>query len=114
MLPTLNPKSKNNNKKQDDWVFVNCWSVRSGLLQRGQIVVFISPKDPYDFVIKRLIAVEGDVVENSEYSEDIPVVIDQGHCWVEGDNKNNSVDSSSHYGPISKGDFNQGIFISFF
>ena len=38
----------------------------------------------------------------------IPSIVDNiftdlGHCWVEGDNKSNSVDSN-YYGPISKVD----------
>ena len=59
--------------------------------------------DPYDFVIKRLIGVEGDVIVNSSFAPRQAVAIDKGKCWVEGDNRRNSVDSYSNYGPISKG-----------
>ncbi len=59
--------------------------------------------DPYDFVIKRLVGLEGDVIENSDFSPNQPVVIAKGNCWVEGDNRKNSIDSNSAYGPISKG-----------
>lgn len=31
------------------------------------------------------------------------MVINRGACWVEGDNRRNSVDSNSAYGPISRG-----------
>ena len=58
--------------------------------------------DPYDYVIKRLVALEGDIIVNSNYSPKQPVVIGKGACWIEGDN-DNSVDSNSEYGPISKG-----------
>ncbi len=59
--------------------------------------------DPYDFVIKRLVGIEGDIIENSDFSPREPVELSKGFCWVEGDNRHNSVDSNSNYGPISKG-----------
>jgi len=86
-----------------NWVFVNCWEGRRGRVERGDVVVFVSPKDPYDFVIKRLVGVEGDVVVGSDFSRHRPVVLDRGSCWVEGDNRKNSVDSFSNYGPIPAG-----------
>jgi inner membrane protease subunit 2 len=84
-----------------DWVFVNCWAARNFEFKRGDIVVFVSPKDPYDYVIKRLIAQEGDILSSYRY-ERSDLLIPEGHCWVEGDNWDNSVDSN-RYGPIPKG-----------
>lgn len=82
-----------------DWVFVNVWSARHwNKFERGDIVVFLSPKDPNDFVIKRLIAFEGDVILRPEGEVEIP----KGHIWVEGDNSRNSIDSK-HYGPVPLG-----------
>ncbi len=86
-----------------DWVFVNCWAARDFEFHRGEIVVLISPKDPYDKVIKRIVALEGDVIENSRYSPRVDIVVPEGGCWVEGDNRTNSVDSNSCYGPVSTG-----------
>jgi len=84
-----------------DWVFVNCWAARNFRFLRGDIVVFVSPKDPSDYVIKRVIAQEGDVLNSYRYEKPY-VLIPEGHCWVEGDNWDNSVDSN-RYGPIPKG-----------
>jgi len=86
---------------ENDWVWVSLWQARNFTFNRGDIVVFISPKDPYDYVIKRVIGLEGDMVTtHSENS--VKFRIPAGHCWVEGDNWNNSVDSNK-YGPISTG-----------
>jgi len=84
-----------------DWVFVNCWAARNFKFSRGDIVVFVSPKDPYDYVIKRVIAQEDDELHSYRYEKN-HVVIPKGHCWVEGDNWDNSVDSNK-YGPIPTG-----------
>lgn len=84
-----------------DWVWVSCWRARSFAFSRGDIVVFVSPKDPYDFLIKRVIGLEGDTVTSHAHSP-IRVKVPEGHCWVEGDNWSNSVDSNK-YGPIPQG-----------
>jgi len=84
-----------------DWVFVNCWEARNFSFSPGDIVVFVSPKNPYSYVIKRVIAQEGDEVL-SHIGEESRVVIPKGHCWVEGDNWENSVDSNK-YGPLPTG-----------
>jgi len=84
-----------------DWVWVSCWKARDYQFSRGDIVVFVSPKEPHDYVIKRVIGLEGDTVTSHQHSP-IKVKIPEGHCWVEGDNWNNSVDSNK-YGPIPKG-----------
>lgn len=106
MKPTLNGGERKYSKLahlrlDSDWVFVNCWAVRNYALTRGDIVVFVSPRDPNDYVIKRVLALEDDVVESTKYSGKT-VVVPKGHCWVEGDNSKNSVDSNK-YGPISTG-----------
>ena len=106
-----------------EWVFVNYWTVRNNHqgINLGDIVVFISPKNPSDYVIKRVVATEHQIIQTSKkcskYScetcsnkkakkkqstgSDI-VVIPAGHCWVEGDNYETSVDSRT-YGPIPIG-----------
>jgi len=66
-------------------------------------ILLVSPLDPYDYVIKRLVAVEGDVIVGSTFSRHRPVALGAGSCWVEGDNRKNSIDSFSSYGPIPSG-----------
>ena len=54
-------------------------------------------------MIKRVICLEGDEVVNAPCRPGHTFVLGRGHCWVEGDNRANSVDSSSHYGPVFTG-----------
>ncbi len=100
MRPTLNPDS---NLLKRDWV----WAVRWGLwdwqgqskLKRGDIVIFTSPTHPTLTVVKRIVALEGDVVSTrAPYplkQQEIPA----GHAWVEGDERFHSRDSNE-YGPV--------------
>lgn len=59
-------------------------------LSRGDVVVFRSPRNHREMVVKRLIALPGDWIQVPEKQEirQIP----QGHCWVEGDNAGLSLD----------------------
>jgi len=103
MQPTLNPlATAGSNWLEMDWVWVNCWRARKYALNRGDLVVYNSPKDPQEYLIKRLVADEGDTVKTEgRYCKPF-VRIPQGHIWVEGDNWGNSVDSNN-YGPVAKG-----------
>ncbi|CAN6234336.1 unnamed protein product [Urochloa humidicola] len=69
-------------------------------LSRGDVVVFKSPRNHRELVVKRLIALPGDWIQVPEKQEirQIP----QGHCWVEGDNAALSLDSRT-YGPVPLG-----------
>lgn len=91
-------KSMNPTLKHSDWVFTNRWSIQRTPLNRGDIVIFISHRDPQKHIIKRIVGLEGDIIQNDKYSCR-EVVIPRGHCWVEGDNPAASVDSIK-YGPI--------------
>jgi len=77
-------------------------------IQAGDIVVFVSPKDENDAVIKRVIATEHQIIQTRKKGSESwrsggdVVVIPAGHCWVEGDNQKTSVDSRK-YGPVSYG-----------
>jgi inner membrane protease subunit 2 len=58
-----------------------------------------SPKNPKEWVIKRIIAVEGDIVETRPKYPERNVVVPHNHFWVEGDEGFHSQDSNS-YGPV--------------
>ncbi|XP_053617774.1 mitochondrial inner membrane protease subunit 2 [Plodia interpunctella] len=96
MQPVLNPGAKNS-----DYVFLSRWSVREYDLKRGDIVSLISPKDPNQKIIKRVVALEGDVVSTLGYKNQY-VKVPEGHCWVEGDHTGHTLDSNT-FGPVSLG-----------
>ena len=98
----INGKSMQPGCMDRDWVWVNCWRTRSYKFVRGDMVVYTSPKDPDEYLIKRVIAVEGDTMATEGRYIKPMVRIPTGHIWVEGDNWWNSVDSN-RYGPVSKG-----------
>ena len=90
-----------------DWVWVNCWRGSRLDISRGDLLIYISPKDPEEFLIKRVIALETDLVQtdgrwSEETGNDDLVRIPRGHVWVQGDNLSNTVDSNK-YGPVSLG-----------
>jgi hypothetical protein len=58
------------------------------------------PDKPERTVIKRIVALEGDVVQTRAPYPETHVRIPRGHCWVEGDELFHSKDSN-HYGPVS-------------
>ncbi|RUS82122.1 hypothetical protein EGW08_010096 [Elysia chlorotica] len=96
MQPTLNPDGNNT-----DFVLLDRWAAASHRFERGEIVSLVSPKNPSEWLIKRVVALEGDQVKAAgcfEESVDIP----RGHCWVEGDNRLCSLDSNN-FGPIPTG-----------
>ncbi|KAJ1270070.1 hypothetical protein BS78_06G026500 [Paspalum vaginatum] len=69
-------------------------------VSRGDVVLFRSPVNHRELVVKRLIALPGDWIQIPEKEEirQIP----QGHCWLEGDNAAVSLDSRL-YGPVPLG-----------
>lgn len=104
MKPALNPTNE-----FEDYVFLSRFGINDYNFERGDVVSIISPKDPKQRLIKRIIGVPGiqsipgafqlhvnviydfcfihagDVVATNGYSEPF-VRIPKGHCWVEGDN----------------------------
>jgi len=102
MQPTLNPGHTRLSYWQQDWVWVSCRRSRIASMVRGDLLVYTSPKDPEEYLIKRLIAAEGDVIRTEGRYSQAVVRVPPGHVWVEGDNWDNSVDSNK-YGTVPKG-----------
>ncbi|XP_055920076.1 mitochondrial inner membrane protease subunit 2 [Eupeodes corollae] len=96
MQPTLNPDTS-----KSDYVFLSRWAVRNYDVERGDIVSLMSPKNPDQKIIKRIVGLEGDVISTLGYKTDV-VRIPDGHCWIEGDHMGNSLDSNT-FGPVSLG-----------
>lgn len=63
MQPALNP-----DRATTDYVFLNRWAVRSYKVERGDIVSLVSPKDPDQKIIKRVVGVQGNTFCNCWYS----------------------------------------------
>lgn len=95
MQPLLNPDC---NRGQNDWVLQNRLAANQ-TLHRGDIITFITPYDPKQLAVKRIVGVQGDIVrsKNKNKRTHIPV----NYVWVEGDNSKYSHDSNS-YGPVSR------------
>ncbi|KAM9502617.1 mitochondrial inner membrane protease subunit 2-like isoform 1-T2 [Salvelinus alpinus] len=98
MQPSLNPDG---NVTGSDVVLLNRWSVRNYQVRRGDIVSVLSPKNPQQKIIKRVIALEGDFIKTLGYKNRYLRVPD-GHFWIEGDHHGHSLDSNS-FGPVSLG-----------
>ncbi|XP_036183194.1 mitochondrial inner membrane protease subunit 2 isoform X4 [Myotis myotis] len=60
MQPSLNPGGS----QSSDVVLLNHWKVRNFEVQRGDIVSLVSPKNPGQKIIKRVIALEGDIIKD--------------------------------------------------
>lgn len=54
MQPALNPRIGS-----EDYVFLSKWAVRNMYVQRGDIISLISPKDPNQKLIKRIVGLQG-------------------------------------------------------
>lgn len=86
---------------QQDRVLLNKWATRDKTsLKRGDVVILISPNNPSKNLIKRVVAMPGDAIYLIETGE--TKIIDEGHCWVEGDNQQSSYDSNN-FGQVPLG-----------
>ncbi|CAL1541321.1 unnamed protein product [Lymnaea stagnalis] len=83
-----------------DLVLISPFYVNHQYLQKGDVVFCRSPKNPRAIICKRLVAMEGDCVFNGE--KGFEEYVDKGQIWLEGDNKDYSIDSRT-YGPIPYG-----------
>lgn len=96
MQPCLNPDANTT-----DYVFLSRFAVRNLEVERGDVVSLVSPKNPDQKLIKRVVGLQGDFINTLGYKKS-HVTVPDGHCWVEGDHTGNSLDSNS-FGPISLG-----------
>ncbi|XP_044730973.1 mitochondrial inner membrane protease subunit 2 isoform X2 [Chrysoperla carnea] len=96
MQPALNPDNT-----VTDYIFLNRWAVRSYEIERGDIVSLISPKNPDQKIIKRVIGLQGDIINTIGYKKPY-ICVPEGYCWIEGDHTGNSLDSNT-FGPVSLG-----------
>ncbi|KAI9298676.1 putative peptidase, partial [Neoconidiobolus thromboides FSU 785] len=114
MQPTLNPDS---NELKNDIVILNKLSNFERKYKVGDIITLKSPTDPNKLLIKRIKALEGELVsplkidkrslkafkaESNVIQPPEIVYIPKGHCWVEGDESFHSNDSNS-FGPVPLG-----------
>ncbi|XP_072915549.1 mitochondrial inner membrane protease subunit 2 isoform X2 [Hemitrygon akajei] len=97
MQPSLNPPGGTT----CDIVLLNRWSVRNYEVQRGDIISLVSPRNPEQKIIKRVIALEGDIIKTMGYRNRY-IKIPSGHLWIEGDHHGHSFDSNV-FGPASLG-----------
>ncbi|XP_075432033.1 mitochondrial inner membrane protease subunit 2 [Ascaphus truei] len=97
MQPSLNPGGRTSS----DVVLLNRWSIRNYEVQRGDVVSLISPKNAEQKIIKRVIALQGDIVKTMGHKNRY-VKVPSGHVWVEGDHHGHSFDSNA-FGPVSLG-----------
>ncbi|KAK2594249.1 hypothetical protein QQS21_008028 [Conoideocrella luteorostrata] len=99
MYPFMN-EDKDSTLRRD--VILNYkWSPQDGL-ERGMVVTLRSPNHPEITAVKRVVALEGDVVKTKTPYPISTVKIPQGHIWVEGDGPPGSSLDSNTYGPVSK------------
>lgn len=95
MQPTLNEGLTQNAVR--DRVLLDKFSVQiRHRYQRGDVVILASPEAAGERLIKRLVALEGDVVTDRRGKTR---VIPPGRCWVEGDNPAFS-DDSDKFGAV--------------
>lgn len=95
MQPVLNGGMNQNAVR--DRVLLDKFSIQMlHRYKRGDVVVLASPEDPGSFLIKRLVAIEGDLIKDRKGDR---VLIPAGKCWVEGDNEVFS-DDSDKFGPV--------------
>ncbi|CAF4299418.1 unnamed protein product, partial [Adineta steineri] len=95
MQPILNPTGLNS-----DWILIKRWHIDDYCLQKNDIISFESPREPGVFMIKRVKALENEIIYDTKKQRETRV--SEGHVWVEGDNKRASYDSR-HFGSIARG-----------
>ncbi|CAI4229584.1 unnamed protein product [Auanema sp. JU1783] len=96
MYPTLDGSDARWWKR--DFVWLSPWAGKNP--QISNIHTFTSPRDPTNTHIKRITALENDVIKVRDRNE--LMIIPKGCCWMESDNPSFANDSNI-YGPVSRG-----------
>ncbi|KAL5488047.1 hypothetical protein ACEPAI_6155 [Sanghuangporus weigelae] len=98
MQPTLNPEPC----IWKDIVIFDQLSVHAASeVKRGDVVSLRSPVNPKEYLVKRVVALEGDVVQTLPPYPVQEVKIPEGYVWVEGDEPFWTLDSNS-WGPVPR------------
>lgn len=96
MQPTLNPDTSS----WDDIVVFDRYSINFGEpVRKGDVVALRDPINGRKMLVKRIVAVAGDVVKTLPPYPDAEVFIPEGHVWVEGDEPFRTLDSNK-FGPV--------------
>ncbi|KAI9681593.1 MAG: hypothetical protein M1829_000790 [Trizodia sp. TS-e1964] len=98
MSPELSPNYHTEGRR--DRVLARMWKPEKGL-ERGMIVSFWSPINPSRMAVKRVVALEGDLVQTRAPYPFPMERVPHGHVWLEGDEEMRSLDSNT-YGPVSQ------------
>uniref|UniRef100_A0A7S0UIF4 Peptidase S26 domain-containing protein n=1 Tax=Polytomella parva TaxID=51329 RepID=A0A7S0UIF4_9CHLO len=83
-------------ESEGDVLLVEHVSVNFNRLSIGDVVTSVSPDNPRDLVCKRIVALEGEVVEippSWKYPFGASTLVPKGHVWLQGDNPSVSKDS---------------------
>ncbi|KAF8592681.1 LexA/Signal peptidase [Ramaria rubella] len=96
MQPTFNPDSSS---WRDIALFDRTVAANGYKCERGDVVSLRSPISPKTLLLKRIIALEGDMVQTLPPYPEHTVTIPKGYVWIEGDERFHSEDSN-HFGPV--------------
>ncbi|XP_070611622.1 mitochondrial inner membrane protease subunit 2 isoform X5 [Erythrolamprus reginae] len=66
MQPSLNPVEQ----QVSDIVLLNHWTIQNYKVERGDIVSLVSPRNPEQKIVKRVIALEGDIINLKQCRSD--------------------------------------------
>ena len=77
------------------------WISKPPLVTIGDVVVFLSPVNPNETTIKRVIGLGGQHVQPPDRFQQA-ILIPKYSVWVEGDSSSIKSEDSRSYGPISK------------
>ncbi|KAL6862812.1 hypothetical protein ACO1O0_003050 [Amphichorda felina] len=99
MYPLMN--SDKNSTLRQDVVLTWKWMPQQQL-ERGMVVTLRSPNHPEVVAVKRVVALEGDIIRTKPPYLEPTVWVPYGHVWVEGDGPPGSSLDSNTYGPVSK------------
>jgi len=98
------PGPKRSSTEYREKVWVNKLGITLGNYTplHGDIIVFRSPKHATRIAIKRVVGIEGDLIQPSKGMRD-PEVIKKHHVWVESDNFRTTCRDSNEYGQLHVG-----------